>query len=158
MDDGTIGDAPNPWSLVLFRTLQGIDPQTPAEQAAYSKWLDQRSDREVARHDRVHGAAGVIPSPLWIVLFLISFVIFGYMLFFADSEERAVVQAMLMGSVVAVIVMLLLLLQFLDSPFGHGVGTLKPVAMERTVRIADREFEIAGLQEPLPCNPVGQAR
>ena len=76
----------------------------------------------MARHDRVHGAAGVIPLPLWIVLFLISFVIVLYMLFFADSEEPAAVQAMLMGSVVAVIVMLLLLLQFLDNPFSPGVG------------------------------------
>ena len=34
------------------------------------KWLDQRSDREEARADRTHGAEGVIPLPLWIVLFL----------------------------------------------------------------------------------------
>lgn len=158
MEDGSIGDSLNPWGVVLFRTLQGIDPQTPAEQAAYAKWLDQRSDREVARHDRVHGAAGVIPSPLWIVLFLISFVIFGYMLLFADSEERAGVQAVLMGSVVAVIVMLLLLLQFLDNPFNGGVGTLKPTAMERTVRFADRVDGIVGHDNPWPCNADGRAR
>ena len=42
----------------------------------------------------------MIPSPLWVVLFFIGGVIFVYMLFFADSGERAVTQAMLMGSVV----------------------------------------------------------
>jgi hypothetical protein len=58
----------------------------------------------------------VIPAPLWVVLFFASGVIFLYMLFFSDSGERAVVQAMLMGSVVAVIVAMLLLLRFLDNP------------------------------------------
>ncbi|MBN9309444.1 DUF2076 domain-containing protein, partial [Devosia sp.] len=49
MDDGTQGDAINPWAVELFETFHRVDPQTPAEQAAYSKWLDQTSDREQAR-------------------------------------------------------------------------------------------------------------
>ena len=101
----------------LFDTLQRADPQTPTEQAAYSKWLEERSAREEARSDRIHGAIGVIPSPLWLVLFFTSGLIFVCMLFFADSGERALVQALLMGTVVAVIVSMLLLLQFLDNPF-----------------------------------------
>ena len=116
MQDGTLGDDLNPWSVSLFATLQDVDPQTPSEQAAYSTWLDERSDREEARQDRVHGATGVIPTPLWIVLFFTSFMIFVYMLFFADSGERMLVQALLMGTVVSVIVAMLLLLQFLDNP------------------------------------------
>ena len=88
----------------MFRTLKTVEPQTASEEAAYSKWLDQTADRQQARQDRVHGAVGVIPTPLWIVLFTISVVIFAYMLFFADKGEGAVTQAMLMGSVVFVIV------------------------------------------------------
>ena len=71
----------------------------------------------------MHGAVGVIPTPLWIVLFTIAVVIFVYMLFFADKGEGAVTQAMLMGSVVFVMVTLLLLLHFLDNPFRPGVGS-----------------------------------
>ncbi len=41
---------------------------------------------------------GVLPAPLWIVLFLIAGIIVGFTLFFADSGEPAVVQALLMGS------------------------------------------------------------
>ena len=41
--------------------------------------------REEARSDRIHGAVGVIPSPLWLVLFFTSGLIFVYMLFFADG-------------------------------------------------------------------------
>ena len=85
----------------------------------------------------VHGAVGVIPTPLWIVLFFIAVVIFVFMLFFADRGERAVVQGMLIGSVVSVMTVLLLLLFGLDKPFHGGVGGLQPVAMERSLRIID---------------------
>jgi hypothetical protein len=158
MQNGTLGDDLNPWSVKLFRTLQGVDPQTPSAQAAYGKWLDERSDREQARSDRIHGAVGVIPLPLWIVLFLTAALIFVFMLFFADSGERAIVQALLMGAVVAVIVSLLLLLQFLDNPFHKGIGGLRPVAMERTLRIVDQEIQggIGSLQ--LPCDQAGNER
>ena len=118
MEDGTEGDALNPWALDLFDTVRGVEPRT-AQEAAYDKWLEQTSTREEARRDRVHGAAGVIPSPLWIVLFFISCVVFVYMLFFADSGEGAVTQGMLMGAVASVITTMLLLLSFLDNPF-HG--------------------------------------
>src|SRR3954471_18204348 len=93
MQDGTQTDAMNPWGLALFRTLRTVDPRTATEQAAYSKWLDQRLDREAARSARIHGAVGVIPAPLWLVLCLIAVVILGFMLLFADSGERALVQA-----------------------------------------------------------------
>ena len=83
--------------------MKTIEPQTAGEQSAYDKWLDQTSDRESARIDRIHGAVGVIPTPLWIVLLFISAVIFVFMLFFVDRAEGAITQAVLMGSVVSVI-------------------------------------------------------
>ena len=89
MEEGTEGDGINPWGVRLFRILEAAQPSTPSAQTAYDKWLDQTSTREEARRDRVHGAEGVIPSPLWIVLFFVSGVIFVFMLFFADSGERA---------------------------------------------------------------------
>src|SRR3954454_2904414 len=82
MDAGTQGDTINPWGVRLFQTLERIGPRRATEQSAYDKWLDQTSTREQARQDRIHGAVGVIPSPLWIVLFFIAGVIFVYMLFF----------------------------------------------------------------------------
>jgi hypothetical protein len=157
LEDRSLGDELNPWTATMFRTLRTVEPQTASEEAAYSKWLDQTADRQQARQDRAHGAVGVIPTPLWIVLFAISAVIFGYMLFFADRGERAVTQAMLMGSVVFVIVTLLLLLHFLDNPFRPGIGSLRPLAMERTLRILDEELEIAGFDAPLPCDESGIA-
>ena len=143
-ESGTEGDEVNPWGVELFRTFNSYEPKTPSEEAAYGKWIDQTSDREAARIDRIHGAVGVIPLPLWIVLLLISVVVFVFMLFFADSGEGAVTQAVLMGSVTTVLVSMLLLITFLDSPFHKGVGGVRPVAMERTLRIVDEALQAVG--------------
>jgi hypothetical protein len=152
---GTQGDRFNSWGLAMFRTLKATTPKTIPEQEAYDKWLDRRADREIARSDRIHGAVGVIPGPLWLVLFFISGAIFVFMLFFADSGERAVAQAVLVGSVVAVITVTLLLIRFLDNPFRAGHGSLQPVAMERALRQLDQERRLVGRNGPLPCNRLG---
>ena len=138
MEDGKGGDTINPWTVALFRSLRLANPTTPSEQAAYSKWLDQTSDREEGRRDRLHGAEGIIPASIWLVLFLIAGVVFAFMLFFADSGEGVGAQAMLMGSATTVIVLTLLAINALDNPYRDGVGQIKPVAMERSLRILDR--------------------
>jgi hypothetical protein len=157
MEAGTLGEELNPWGVKLFKTVQAIDPQTPREQAGFAKWLDERSAREEARGDRIHGAIGVIPDPLWIVLFFTAVVIFLFMLFFADSGEGTLVQAMLMGSVVSVIMSMLLLLVFLDNPYHEGVGGLRPVAMERALQIIDQELSAVGREIQPPCDARGNA-
>ncbi len=158
MQAGTLGDSVNPWTFAMFRVTKGIEPRSPSEQAAYAKWLDQRSDRETARGDRTHGAEGVIPLPLWIVLFLSAVIIFVFMLFFADSHERALVQATMMGGIAIVITSTLLLLWFLDHPYHSGPGSLRPVAMERTIRILDHEAAVIKAKLTIPCDEQGTQR
>jgi hypothetical protein len=77
--------------LALFRTLKTTNPGTNAQQSAYDHFLDQTADREQGRSDRIHGAVGIIPGPLWFVLLFIALVIFAYMLFSptAVSGRRA---------------------------------------------------------------------
>ena len=155
-ESGTQGDEINPWGVELFRTIRTVQPETPSEEAAYGKWLDETSDRGAARIDRIHGAVGVIPTPLWVVLLLISVVVFVFMLFFADSGEGAITQAVLMGSVTTVVASMLLLIAFLDSPFHDGVGGVRPVAMERTLRIIDESLQAIGERVELPCDALGR--
>jgi hypothetical protein len=155
MQKGTQGDSLNPWGVALFQTLQGVKPETAAEQSAYDKWLEQTSTREEARRDRIHGAVGVVPTQLWIVLFFISAVIFVYMLFFADSGERAVTQGLLMGAVTSVIAVMLLLLSSLDRPFHSGIGGLRPVAMERALRMVDEALRTTQTRFVAPCDSQG---
>ncbi len=156
-DDHAPGEKINPWGVALFRATEQMAPASATEEAAYAKWLDQTSTREEARRDRIHGAAGLIPSPLWVVLFFTAVIIFVFLLFFADSGERAVVQALLMGSVVSVIVAMLLLLRFLDDPFHTGVGGLRPAAMERTELIINQALAAVGQDLSPPCDESGAA-
>jgi hypothetical protein len=157
MEDGELGDSLNPWALALFQTLEGVEPDANSEQSAYDKWLDQTSDREQARQDRAHGAEGIIPATLWLVLLFGASLIFVFMLFFADSGERAVVQALLIGSVTAIMVTTLLLINALDNPFHEGIGGLRPVAMERTLDILEVQLADLGERAPLPCNDDGES-
>jgi hypothetical protein len=154
-ESGDLGDQINPWGVALFRTFKTVQPRTASEEAAYGKWFDQTSDRESARIDRVHGAVGVIPTPLWVALLLISVVVFVFMLFFADPAESAIAQATLMGSVATVVASMLLLITFLDSPFHSGVGGVRPVAMERTLHIIDEALQAVDGPAQLPCDAHG---
>ena len=154
LEAGTLGEALNPWAAAMFRTMRTVEPRLASEQTAYDKWFDERSDREDARADRTHGAEGVIPTPLWIVLFLSAATILGFMLLFADSAERAFVQAAMMGGVAVVVSSTLLLLWFLDNPFHRGTGGLRPAAMERTLDLLQQEGRLAGGVAP-PCDAAG---
>jgi hypothetical protein len=157
MEAGTLGATVNPWGAAMFRTIQPVDPANDVEQSAYDRWLDQTSAREQARNERVHTVSGVIPSPLWMVLAFVSAVIFVFMLFFADSEEGALTQALLMGAVTAVITTLLLLILFFDQPYKDGVGGLQPDSMERAIAIIDRSAEAIDVTLAPPCDDLGRA-
>ena len=158
MASGTLGDSINPWGAEMYLTIKAVNPGTETEQSAYDRWMDQTSAREQARVARVHGAEGIIPTPLWLVLFVISAVIFVYMLFFADRAEGVATQGLLMGSVTVVIALLLLLLVFFDHPHGVGVGRLQPIAMERTLGLIDTQAQVAGVTVTPPCDEHGAQR
>jgi hypothetical protein len=158
LEQGTEGNRFNPWGVELFRTLEDATPSGPVEEAAFSKWLDQTSDREAARQDRLHAAEGVVPTPLWLVLFLAAAIIAVFMLFFADRGERAKTQALLIGSVVSVVAATMLLLSFLDNPYYGGVGALEPTAMKRTEQILAQQRLVVGSKTPLPCSAAGDPR
>ncbi|MET0687305.1 MAG: hypothetical protein ABW060_18430 [Solirubrobacteraceae bacterium] len=157
MREGKAGDTINPWSAQMFRTLKTAQPETAPEQSAYDKWLDQTSDREEARRDRVHGATGIIPTPLWLVLFLSAGLVFVYMLFFADRAERAVSQAMLIGSATTVVVATLLAITMLDNPYKPGLGAIEPAAMERTLTLIEQARTVVGSPDSYPCDARGRA-
>ena len=57
--DGELDDAINPWGAQMYLTLKAVDPQTATEQSAYDRWMDQTTERQQARIDRIHGAEGI---------------------------------------------------------------------------------------------------
>jgi len=157
MEQGELGDAINPWGVTLFRTIRAADTSSVSRETAFAKWLDQTSDREEARRDRVYGAAGVIPPTLWIVLLLAAAIIFCFMLFFADPAEMRRSQAMLIGSATTVVTVTLLAIFALDNPYRPGPGSIKPVAMERALRIVDEARVALNDEAPIPCDDEGNA-
>ncbi|WP_286928699.1 MULTISPECIES: bestrophin-like domain [Aeromicrobium] len=157
LDEGRLGERVNPWGAELFLTMVDVTPGTETQQSAYDRWMDQTAAREDARLARVHGAEGIVPLPLWIALGVLSLVLLGFMLLFADPAEGVGTQVALIGSVTVVMGALVLLLIFFDHPHGSGVGRLQPTAMERTLRLLDTEFEVAGVEVTPPCDRRGRA-
>ena len=101
---------------------------------------------------------GAVAGLVLVAVLVIFAIIVVYMLFFADSGEPAPVQALLMASVVTTIVAMLLLLRFFDHPYEPGVGSLRPVAMERTMVILDQMLLVVPQSEPPPCDAGGVPR
>ncbi|WP_457205060.1 bestrophin-like domain [Nocardioides sp. P5_C9_2] len=155
---GTMTTATNPWGVELYRTIQTVEPRSDTAQSAYDRWMDQTVQRQQARGDRIHGAEGILPTPLWVVLYIAAAVIFVFMLFFADPAEGVLPQAMLMGSVTVVLAFSMLLLNFFDSPFDEGAGQLRPTAMERSLELIDAEMALVGIDVTPPCDDRGRAR
>jgi hypothetical protein len=155
MQRGELGDLANPWGLEMFRTIDGVNPNGFVQESAYDKWRDETSAREEARRDRIHGADGIVPATLWILLILGAAVLLLYMMFFADSGERAVVQALQVGTVVVMLGATLILILQLNQPFSDGIGGLNPIAMQRTLNIIEVELADQVDVGPLPCDENG---
>jgi hypothetical protein len=64
----------------------------------------------------------------------------------------------MIGGVAIVISSTLLLLWFLDNPYHAGVGGLRPVAMERGIRILHQEAAVVGEKLTIPCDEQGTPR
>ena len=158
MQEGDLDEAINPWSIALFRTIRDADPSGTVQETAFAKWLDQTSDREEARRDRIHGAAGITPTTIWIVLLLSAAIVFAFMLFFADPAEMKRSQGMLIGSATTIVVVTLLAIYALDNPYRPGLGSIQPVAMERSLAILDEAQADLGITIDLPCDEDGTAR
>jgi hypothetical protein len=146
----------NPWGIPLFRSLRVVVPRTAVQQAAYSKWLDQTSDREQARHDRIHGASGVIPGPLWLILIVSAGLVVIYAFFFADSGEGRLPQVLLIGTLTAMLATSLLVIRFLGSPYHPGYGSLKPVEMSRVLGQLQQANAILHVRVRRLCDPSGR--
>ena len=156
---GRLQDSINPWGAAHVQAPSRRWSRRPtASSRPTTSGCSRARDRQEARNARVHTAAGIIPAPLWLGLYLICAVIFGFMLFFADSSEGALTQSVLIGSVAVVITVLMLLLGFFDHPHGEGLGGLQPAAMERSLRIVDAQLDALGVSVDPPCDAQGNAR
>jgi len=64
---------------------------------------------------------------------------------------------MLIGSATTIVVVTLLAIHALDKPYHPGLGSIHPVAMERSLRLLDEaRGAVSDATEP-PCNAEGVA-
>jgi hypothetical protein len=139
----------------LFSTLTTVRPKTAVE-AAYSKWLDQTSEREQARLDRVGPGTDIVPGPLWLILFVSAALVFFYAFLFADPAEGRLPQAVIAGTIAAMLVTSLLVIRFLNAPYTPGTGSLKPTEMVRVLGQIDQASQALNLRYPIPCDAAGR--
>ena len=155
MEAGTLGDSAQSLGR---RAVRHAEAARPADRARAVGLLqvarpDVRPRGGPQRPDPRRG--GRDPGPLWLVLFFTAGVIFVFMLFFADSGERAVVQGVLMGTVAAVITSMLLLSASSTSRSARS-GGLRPVAMERMLDTLEEARAAIGETSPAPCTSEGR--
>lgn len=146
----------NPWGLRLFESIRGVVPRTAVEQAAYEKWLDQTSEREQARLDRVQAGNGIIPRPLWLLLFVTAALVFLYVFLFADRGEGRLPQVVIASTIAAMLVASLLVIRFLDDPYRPGSGSLQPTEMRRVLDQIDEASRVLALRVDPPCDAAGR--
>ena len=146
----------NQWGNALFLTLQAVKPRTATERSAFDSWLATTNKREDERRIRLHGGEDLMPPLVWLVLFFCAGLILVFLLFFADSDEPVLGQALLAGTVPAVVVALLLLLAGLNRPYAQEIGGLDPHAMRHTLQLIDETRRTLGLQDTPPCDIAGR--
>ncbi len=49
LNNGTLSDSINPWGVAMYRTISTVKPQTATQQSAYDRWMDESSQRQLAR-------------------------------------------------------------------------------------------------------------
>jgi hypothetical protein len=151
MKHGHRSEVVQTWVTRLEKGLHHLQPETPAQQAAFLQLLEQEDKRTDARRERLSEANRALPAPAWFVLGLGAFVTVGFALFFADRREHFIVQGSLIGAIAALVVGGLLLVWFLDHPYEDRAGSIKPGEMERQLMIVEDEQKTVAR----PCDENG---
>ena len=73
---------------------------------------------------------------------------------FIDRRDAFFVEGLLMGAVSALVAASLLLVYFLDHPYEDKSGSIKPTAMEQSIRVLEKENPVLAP----PCSATGEPR
>jgi Protein of unknown function (DUF4239) len=122
------------WLARIEQTVDGIQLRSDKQRVAYDHWFQQAAERREGRRGRLLEAEPLVPSLVWLALFLGGALIVAYMCFYADPAEPVVVRALMMGAVTTMVVAGILVVRFLDRPYNDASGSIKPSAMTMTLR------------------------
>jgi hypothetical protein len=153
MRDGKSSPHVEHWITRLEGEVPFVAIDSPRTQVAFTKWFESSESREEGRRVRLLESQATIPPLLWIMLILGASLVVGYVLFYADSRERLVPQALLMASVTALSVTSLLAVKLLASPYQNESGSLKPASMKYALGLMHEE---EGAPLRVPCDATGR--
>ena len=143
------------WVVRLNTSIFQFEPVEEQDKAALTQWLDKDGVRQDTRHGRIAEATPFVPTPLWAILLIGGAISVVFVLSFADSGERFLVQALMIGSVTAIFVSSILFVDFLDHPYENTPGSIKPVDMTRTLEAMTADQKASGGSIRVPCDARG---
>jgi hypothetical protein len=146
------------WLARIEQTVDEIQLKGAKQRVAYDQWFEQAAERREGRRGRLAEAEPLVPSLVWLALFLGGALIITYMCFYADPAEPAVVQALMMGAVTTMVVAGMLVVRFLDRPYADASGSIKPTVMTMTLRAMEAQGEALGTRARRLCDERGQPR
>jgi hypothetical protein len=144
------------WLVRIEQTVETIDVNGDKQLVAYEHWFDQAAERREGRRGRLAEAEPLVPSLVWLALFLGGALIVAYMCFYADPAEPVVVQALMMGVVTTMVVAGMLVVRFLDRPYENASGSIKPTAMTMTLGRMETESAASDTDAARLCDERGR--
>jgi Protein of unknown function (DUF4239) len=145
------------WLARIEQTVDRIQIQGEKQRVAYGAWFEQAAERREGRRGRLNEAEPLVPSLVWLALFLGGALIVAYMCFYADPAEPVVVQALMMGAVTTMVVAGMLVVRFLDRPYNDASGSIKPKAMTTTLEAMETAVRASNTGAPSLCDEDGHS-
>jgi Protein of unknown function (DUF4239) len=155
MRDGHESPLVDGWLARIEQTVDAIQLNGVKQRVAYDAWFQQAAERREGRRGRLAEAEPLVPSLVWLALFLGGALIITYMCFYADPAEPAFVQALMMGAVTTMVVAGLLVVRFLDRPYADASGSIKPTVMTMTLRAIEDASGLPGIEAARLCDKRG---
>jgi hypothetical protein len=156
MRDGHESPIVDGWLARIEQTIDGVPIKGDKQRVAYDHWFQQAAERREGRRGRLAEAEPLVPGLVWLALFLGGALIITYMCFYADPEEPAFVQALMMGAVTTMVVAGLLVVRLLNEPYAGASGSIKPTVMTMTLRGMEDSSEAPGMEVARLCDEGGQ--
>jgi hypothetical protein len=144
------------WVGRIERTVDGMRLNSAKEQVALDHWFDQMAERREGRRGRLDEAEPLVPTLVWLALFLGGALVVAYMCFYADPSEPAVVQGLMIGAVTTMVVAGMLVVWFLDRPYENASGSIKPSAMTMTLQRMEAESRASSVGPAPLCDERGR--
>jgi hypothetical protein len=114
----------------LWFLFRKVEPKTPREISLYSDCLERLSQLSDDRRQRLHASRDIIPSVIWIVLWVGGILTVGFSYLFGIESFRS--HALMSAALSAEIALILFLVFVLDNPF-RGDFRITPASFEYAI-------------------------